>query len=182
MTALVRHGARFTAEFRPWPLDILARLDAYLRQQRELSLCTALCLRVDATSLTFASAGHPLPLLVTDDGVRPVGEAGPVLGAFPDSSWPLHRVELGVDETLLLYTDGVTDTVGADGRFGEHRLTRKMAECGPLAPGELLRCLEVELSRFQSGGQADDTAALALQRVAAAAEMQASLVEGRSDA
>ncbi len=163
MTALVRHGARFVADYAPDPAEILARLDWSLRQQRSLSLCTALCLLIDGERIAFASAGHPLPLLVTDDGVRPVGHAGSMLGAFEDGDWPTHVVGLRPSEVLLLYTDGVTDTVGDAGRFGEQRLYRTMAECGPLAPNELLDCLDKALSRFQVGSQADDTAALALR-------------------
>lgn len=163
MTSLVRHGARFVGEQLPDPAGILARLDAALRRQPSMSLCSALCLRIEADRLCFASAGHPLPLLVTDDGVRALGDAGPVLGAFTDSQWPTHDLVLGPDQVLLLYTDGVTDTVGSDGRFGEQRLRRTTAECGPLAANELLSCIDKALSDYQIGPQADDTAAVALR-------------------
>jgi PAS domain S-box-containing protein len=164
MTSLVRHGARFVGEESPHPERILARLDAALRQQPALSLCSALCLRIQDDQICLASAGHPLPLIVTDDGVRTIGESGSVLGAFIDSDWPTTEFTIQPDEVLLLYTDGVTDTVGKSGRFGEQRLHQTMAECGPLAVEELLTCLDKSLTRFQVGPQADDTAALALRR------------------
>ena len=163
MTSLVRHGARFVGEQLPEPALILSRLDAALRAQPALSLCSALCLRLEEDQICLASAGHPLPLRVTDDGVRVVGTAGPVLGAFADSEWPTEEFVLRPDEVLLLYTDGVTDTVGPEGRFGEQRLLRTTAECGPLAADQLLACLDKALSEFQVGPQADDTAALALR-------------------
>jgi PAS domain S-box-containing protein len=163
MTSLVRHGARFIGEQVPEPAEILRRLHATLAQRSTLSLCSALCVRIEGDHICFASAGHPLPLLVTDDGVRELGRTGPVLGAFPHGEWPTHELALRPTEVLLLYTDGVTDTVGAAGRFGEHRLRRTVAECGPLAPEELLARLERALAEFQQGEQADDTAALALR-------------------
>ncbi len=163
MTSLVRHGARFVADHLPDPAQILARLDRSLRQQPTLSLCTALCMRIDGARVTLASAGHPLPLVVTDDGSRTIGRAGSVLGAFEDGDWPIEEIVLRPNEVLLLYTDGVTDTVGHAERFGEHRLSKTMAECGPLAPADLLGCLDSALSDFQVGAQADDTAALALR-------------------
>ncbi len=166
MTSLVRHGARFVGEQLPDPAGILARLDAALRQQPNLSLCSALCLRIEGDRVCFASAGHPLPLVVTDDGVHSVGDAGPVLGAFPDSEWPTDELTLKPDQVLLLYTDGVTDTVGSTGRFGEQRLRRTTAECGPLPADELLSCIDKALSNFQIGPQADDTAAVALRLAA----------------
>jgi PAS domain S-box-containing protein len=165
MTSLVRHGARFISDHTSDPAEILERLDRSLRQQPALSLCTALCLHIEGSRVVFASAGHPLPLLVTDDGVRPVGQAGSVLGAFEDGDWPTLEVELHPHEVLLLYTDGVTDTVGEAERFGEQRLSVTIDACGPQPPADLLQCLDQALSEFQVGDQADDTAALALRLV-----------------
>jgi PAS domain S-box-containing protein len=163
MTSLVRHGARFVGEELPEPDQILARLDAALRHQPNLSLCSALCMRIEGDHICLASAGHPLPLVVTDDGVRGVGTAGPVLGAFADSEWPIENFVLRADEVLLLYTDGVTDAVGPEGRFGDQRLRRTTAACGPVAAEQLLACIDKALNEFQVGPQADDTAALALR-------------------
>jgi serine phosphatase RsbU (regulator of sigma subunit) len=170
MTSLVRHGARFVGEQLPEPAGILARLHEALRRQPTLSLCSALCLRIEGDHVCFASAGHPLPLVVTDDGVQTVGRAGPVLGAFRDSEWPTDELVMAPDQALLLYTDGVTDTVGSDGRFGEQRLRRTTAECGPLPAEKLLSCIDKALSDFQVGPQADDTAAVALRLAAEPAQ------------
>jgi serine phosphatase RsbU (regulator of sigma subunit) len=167
MTALVRHGARFVGEYAPDPAEVLARVDRALRQQPTLSLCTAVCLRLDGEHITVASAGHPPPLLVTDNGVHPIGRTGAVLGSFEDGEWPTTELTLAANEVLLLYTDGVTDTVGEGDRFGELRLQETVAECGPLAPQQLLKCLDTALSDFQSGAQADDTAAMALRLTSA---------------
>lgn len=175
MTSLVRHGARFVGETEPEPAQILARLDATLRGQGTLSLCSMLCMRIEQDQICFASAGHPLPLLVTADGVRSVGRTGPVLGAFADSEWPTEELCVGTDEVMLLYTDGVTDTVGSDGRFGETRLRQPMADFGPVAPADLLPRLDLALNAFQVGSQADDTAALALRLAPAGTDGRAAL-------
>ncbi len=165
MTALVRHSARMIAEEAPAPEGVLRRLDATLRNQPRLSLCSMLCLRIAGTRVTVSTAGHPLALLIGDDGsVRSVGEPGPLLGAFDDSAWSEATFELGVDEALLLYTDGVTDTVGEHGRFGEDGLLRVAGEAAGRPAEEILARLEDRLAGFQVGAQADDTAALALRR------------------
>jgi PAS domain S-box-containing protein len=165
MTALVRHSARILAEDTAQPARILRRLDATLRNQPQLSLCSVLCLRLCGNRVTLASAGHPLALLIADAGtVRAVGEPGPLLGAFDDADWLETTIDLGEAETILVYTDGVTDTVGESGRFGDDRLRRLAAECAGAPADELLACLDRRLSDFQVGAQADDTAALALRR------------------
>ncbi|MBV8952416.1 MAG: SpoIIE family protein phosphatase, partial [Actinobacteria bacterium] len=79
-----------------------------------------------------------------------------------------RTVPIAPDETLCLYTDGVIDTRGKDGRFGMRRLKRVLSEHAGEPPDRLLSELESALERFQVGAQADDTAALALRPVAPA--------------
>jgi PAS domain S-box-containing protein len=168
MTALVRNSARIVGLETPEPALILGRLDAALRAQPELSLCSLLCLLVRQGHVTLACAGHPLPLLIADCSVESIGRPGPLLGAFADASWLQTSLELTDDQALFLYTDGVTDTVGADGRFGDQRLRELLARRGGGSPAEVLAALDDGLSIFQVGPQADDTAALVLRRGAAA--------------
>jgi serine phosphatase RsbU (regulator of sigma subunit) len=88
-------------------------------------------------------------LIVRDDGrIREVGTAGPLLGTMPDNRWTDRTVTLR-DETVLVYTDGVTDTVGENGRLEEQRLRTLLVEGTSTPPSELLGALEAALSRFQ---------------------------------
>lgn len=162
-TALMRHSARIIAEDQPDPALVLARLNTRLRQEAELSISTALCMRLDPDGLVFSVGGHPLPLVVGPHGARAVGEPGTVLGAFERGTWKNHMLRFGPDDTCLLYTDGVTDTIGETQRFGVDGLEQLLETCGPLAPEQLLYCLDAKLTRFQVGAQSDDTAALALR-------------------
>jgi serine phosphatase RsbU (regulator of sigma subunit) len=72
-------------------------------------------------------------------------------------------VAIEPDETLFLYTDGVTDTRGESERFGVARLRRVLSEHGQATPGRLLAGLERALEQFQRETHSDDTAALALR-------------------
>jgi serine phosphatase RsbU (regulator of sigma subunit) len=166
MTSLVRHGARFLAKQEQTPSAILARLDEALREQSGLSLCSALCVMLQGGRFLMSSAGHPPPLLVRDDGrIREIGGAGPILGGWEGSSWEDREIQVGPDETLLMYTDGVTDTRGEGERFGAVRLRRLVAEHAGASPAKLLYALESALDAFQTDGHADDTGAVALRPV-----------------
>jgi PAS domain S-box-containing protein len=165
LTSLVRHSARIVAEDDPDPAAILARLDRVLRRQPSLSVCSALCLRLRGREVALGAAGHPLPLLVDADSVAIVGRPGTLLGAIEDGRWHNETATVAEGQTLLLYTDGITDTVGADGRFGDDRLHEVAARCGGQPANELLACLDERLNEFQVGPQADDTAALALRLI-----------------
>lgn len=164
MAGLVRHGARFVSQAENRPGAILARLDDALREQRTLSLCTALCVCIHTDHVLVSSAGHPAPIVVRLDGrIREIGGGGPILGLSSGASWPERTVRVSADETVLLYTDGVTDTHGETERFGQHRLAELLIEHSHLSPPELLTELETSLHRFQLGRQSDDTAAVALR-------------------
>jgi serine phosphatase RsbU (regulator of sigma subunit) len=174
MTSLVRHGARFMAKQEHLPSSILARLDEALREQSGLSLCSALCVRLCDDGFVMSSAGHPPPLVVRDDGrIREIGGSGPILGGWDDSSWEDREVRVGPDETLLMYTDGVTDTRGEAERFGAVRLRRLLAQSAGAAPDQLLARLQAALDEFQTEGHADDTGAVALRPAAVDSPMPA---------
>jgi len=164
LTSLVRHGARFLSKYERSPSRILVRLNEALSEQSGLLLCTAVCVRLEREHAVIASAGHPAPLIVRDDGrVREIGAPGPILGAWT-GKWPAEQaVHVAPDETLFIYTDGVIDTLGEHERFGALRLKRLLADHAGRTPDELVSELEAGLVRFQFGAQADDTAALALR-------------------
>ncbi len=177
MTSLVRHGARFLAKQEHTPSGILARLDEALRERPGLSLCSALCVRLESDQFVMSSAGHPAPLLVRLDGrVREIGGSGPLLGGWEGSAWEDRVVPVSPGETLLMYTDGVTDTRGESGRFGASRLRSLLSDHAGAAPQELLSELGAALDRFQADGQSDDTGAVALRPAQARAQADATQV------
>jgi serine phosphatase RsbU (regulator of sigma subunit) len=147
---------------------LLTRLNDALREQSGLSLCSALCARLEPGRLVMSSAGHPPPLIIRDDGrIREIGSPGPLLGGWEGSIWEDRVVAVDPQETVLMYTDGVTDTRGEHDRFGAQRLRRVLKEHAQATPDELLRELQAALDQFQVEGHSDDTGAVALRSLAA---------------
>jgi serine phosphatase RsbU (regulator of sigma subunit) len=164
LTALMRYGARFASRLEPQPAAILRRLDEELRIRPEGVLCTALCARLHERRLAVCSAGHPPAMIVDSEGrVSEAPQAGPLLGAFADANWEQTTIEVGADQLILLYTDGVIETAGANERFGAERLRRLLFEHPRLSPSETLARLEDALTTFSGGVTSDDVAALALR-------------------
>jgi serine phosphatase RsbU (regulator of sigma subunit) len=161
----MRHGARVAARGEPAPASILGRLDEALAEESGRALCTALCLRLAEDHVVISSAGHPPAIIVAQDGrLREVPKPGPVLGAFDDASWPEERVTIDPGELLVMYTDGVIETVGKDERFGTKRLRALLSSQAGNDPKTVLEQLEAALTEFASGVATDDVAALALRR------------------
>ncbi len=164
VTSLLRHGARFASHLEPDPVAIIRRLDEELRRRDDGAMASALCVALHDHSVLVCSAGHPAALFVgADGGVSETVASGPLLGAFADSVWHQQRVPVADGELLLLYTDGVSETVGDHDRFGTERLSEFLTDHAGSAPQPLLQALDAELERFRGGPATDDIAALALR-------------------
>jgi sigma-B regulation protein RsbU (phosphoserine phosphatase) len=71
-----------------------------------------------------------------------------------------RQVQLGPGDTLIMFTDGVTD-LPADGPVeGERRLTEALAKCAGLDAEKVAELLEREVLRRKPGGTRDDMALL----------------------
>jgi PAS domain S-box-containing protein len=159
VTSLVRHTAWAASDFDSRPAGILARVDRALKRRPSLSVCTALCLRISLGRGTLASGGHPLPLHLGAHGVSEVGRHGTLLGAFPAVDWPEVPFQMRPGETLVAFTDGVTDTVGEEEkRFGLSRLKEILADTPNESAMVIRERLVAGLEEFQVGAQVDDTA------------------------
>ncbi|MBW3607899.1 MAG: SpoIIE family protein phosphatase [Actinobacteria bacterium] len=172
LTGLARHTLRTAATLLDDPLHAVKTLNDELLARDDMSLCSVAAVLLcdgDAGTATadVVCAGHPLPLLVRDGEVRAVGEYSPMLGAYAIETWTCTKVDLEPGDVLALFTDGVFDAVGADGRFGEERLARTLA--GATDADDAVARIDAALSAFATGAQSDDTAVLAVQRVAVAA-------------
>jgi PAS domain S-box-containing protein len=174
ITALARYTMRTAALYENRPSGVLARLNDVLRHDGQRHrLCTAVGVKVAAgsTAITVASGGHPAPLLARPGGeVVALGAPGTLLGAFSVGQWTDSEVELQPGETVVLYTDGVTDTRGRDGElFGPERLADLLARIGRLPADAMADAIEQALLDFQDGNQRDDVAFLVLRCVGAVA-------------
>ena len=169
LTSLVRHSGRMAARFDPRPARVLSLINEVLREQPRLSLVTAVCALVetdgDRAQVTVASAGHPLPLRRRPgEPPEPLGGHGVLLGVAGDDDWTETTIEIAPGDTLLFFTDGVTETPGEGSRYGDERLREAMTRAGE-SPEALLGEIERSLREFQVGVTLDDRAMLALRFV-----------------
>jgi PAS domain S-box-containing protein len=166
LTSLARHTARAAALFDSDPVAILSLLNRVLRDHPAPAFLTVVCARLEPSGMvTVGVAGHPLPLRApAAGGAMAIGRHGLLLGAVEEASWTDAPARLVPGDTLVFYTDGVTDTEGAEGRFGEERLARVVADA-PRDPSAMLEALRSALREFHAGTVTDDRAVLALQYV-----------------
>ncbi|EFG65789.1 PP2C family protein-serine/threonine phosphatase [Streptomyces sp. SPB074] len=118
------------------------------------------------THLSFLNCGHPPALLFHGDAPRsldPRTASPPInLAEILGSTYTVERVPFGPGDTLLLYTDGVTETRGPGGVFFPLERWAGRVPAGVM-PRELLRLLHKALLRQSRGKLDDDIACLAVR-------------------
>jgi hypothetical protein len=143
------------------------RLDAALLSQPESTPVSAVCAHLaepqeGRVTARFAVAGHPLPLLLRAGKLREIGRGGTLAGAATRGDWPESVVEFRPGDTVVFYTDGVTEARNEAGLFGGERLAACVRSGSP-DPRELVARLKSELTGFQPPSTRDDTTLLAMR-------------------
>jgi phosphoserine phosphatase RsbU/P len=140
------------------PARILANLNTLFCGRLERQFITAAYVHIDpiAGVITIASAGHPPPILRHNETCEEVIALGVVLGRFRDAEYEQVSRPFVPGDTLVLYTDGVTETTNRSADiWGDERLR---AAIGSESPNPLLAKIiaEVEAWRGVVGPPEDD--------------------------
>jgi len=116
--------------------------------------------------MEICNAGHATPFMLHDGKVRGVQSTGLPLGMFCNSGYEVLSAHLEPGDTLVLYTDGVTDTRdAADQFFGEERLQSILMQHASATPSELLTGVQGSLTAFRGTQPAyDDVTIMAVRR------------------
>jgi phosphoserine phosphatase RsbU/P len=112
----------------------------------------------ETRKVRYSNCGHPPALLLRgDDGLERLGATCTVVGLFDKWDCTLEERELAPGDTILLYTDGVTEAVNGDGEeFGEDRLLEAARQHSQLSLPDLLAAVADQARRFSPHEQADD--------------------------
>jgi len=162
LSALLRTLAPAT----PSPDRLLHELNARFNQANDACMFVTLgcgLLNVQTGRIRYASAGHDPPLLRTCEGtVRQMSvENGPAIGIEAVAHYPLAETFLAPGDTIVAFTDGVTEASAQDGsQFGTDRLAAVLANADDGAPDSLVRTIaEAAASGFRAS---DDFTVLAI--------------------
>ena len=117
--------------------------------------------------LTYANGGHNSPLVVHRDGTSsllPLTQ-GIALGVVPNLRYPQNTVHLSVSDTVVFYTDGVTEAMNNQGEeFGLERLRKLFETSAPPQDPEQANLMVFEAVNAFVGDtpQSDDITCLSL--------------------
>ncbi|PWI45066.1 SpoIIE family protein phosphatase [Streptomyces sp. ICBB 8177] len=175
LTSLTRYTLRAAALHDPEPAAALRTLNAVLHQRYAAGGDPRYCTVVfgiltpggdgEPAGVRLASGGHPPALILRADGHAEYlpTPGGLLVGALPDAPFVTAETTLAPGETMLLYTDGLTEArTGPSGAlYGDDALRAFATHHAPAAPHQLITALTRLLEGFGTGLN-DDTALFTL--------------------
>ncbi len=119
----------------------------------------------DFGNVEICNGGHPAPFHVHTNGVNTIPSATVPVGMFCDQKFSTTRISVVPGESLVIYTDGISEAEGPDGaQYGASALEKALANSRVLGSRDVVnRCMK-ELSAFRDGSpKLDDQALMVLQ-------------------
>ena len=125
-------------------------------------------LDLESSELNYCNAGHNAPVII--DGHQAKEESIPVLpnlplGIEPGFAFTAQAMQLHRDDTLFLYTDGLTEAANKRMElFSENRMMDVLAKVNGLRPQQIVDSILTEVGRFVDGAeQSDDLTMLVIR-------------------
>jgi sigma-B regulation protein RsbU (phosphoserine phosphatase) len=168
--AVTRTLIRATAVPGRRPVEIMNRVNAQLAKENQASLFVTMILGIVDTAtgrMVYGQGGHNPPILVPVQGKPTYEPAGGMpLGVFEDAKFGERDLQLKSGETLLVYTDGVTEAMNqAKDLFGEDRLEKAVTGVADLSPEKIAERVIEQVEGFVlEAERSDDITLLAIQR------------------
>ena len=122
--------------------------------------------------LEYINAGHPSPLLLRNGKLaEPFTEGSTPVGLIPDADYKAACVRLETGDTLVLFSDGVTEAADPDEQlFGIPRLRDALANLQDSPLDHLQKAVFDSVENFTRGASQADDITLLLVRYRAAAQ------------
>ena len=115
-------------------------------------------------TLTFSNAGHLPPLVLRNnkskkESVEMLRPTGAAIGLVEEAEFAEKTIELQKDDLLVLYTDGITETVNLENQeFGRERLIKLIQQVNNAPVKQVVQEIRQGLEEFSEGKPlADDT-------------------------
>ncbi|MEN6623267.1 MAG: SpoIIE family protein phosphatase [Smithella sp.] len=150
--------------------QILYRVNNQLCEGNDMSMfATVFCGIIDTRTgkVEYSSAGHNPPVLCRKSGNTEFLKVQGALavGSFEDTPYIKEILTLGIGDTIVLYSDGVTEAMNKDELiFSEERLLQSLQEVNGQHPDDLLKKILKDVRSYAAGApQSDDITILALQ-------------------
>ncbi|MEJ2229907.1 MAG: SpoIIE family protein phosphatase [Nitrospirales bacterium] len=152
------------------PADCLTHVNHLLCPDNDAAMFVTVfygILNTRSGEFAYSNAGHHLPYLIKYHGslIVPEPTGGMALGVIEEAAFTSHMVNIHPQDSLFLYTDGVTEAINRHGEFYEEsRLELVLTRTQRQSSAEMIQATVDDVRKFAEGTpQADDITALALR-------------------
>jgi serine phosphatase RsbU (regulator of sigma subunit) len=168
LTAVLQGLFAAEAETADGPADVVTRINKGLCRRAVASrFVTAFygLLGRDGV-LRYCNAGHNPPFLIRHGGIDRLESGGTVLGLFEAGSYQTGEERVGVDDLVVLFSDGVTEAENVEGeQFGDERLASCLADVRGRPAKEVLDAVQRGLAAFCGTSAASDDVTVMVVKV-----------------
>jgi serine phosphatase RsbU (regulator of sigma subunit) len=147
--------------------DIVTRVNRELTKSNEFCMFVTLFLGIldlDSGEIEFTNGGHEPPFVIRKNAPHEIltPRHGPPVGVLEDVDYSEDKIVLLPGDSLLIYTDGVTDAENPSGEaFGTSRLESIVSKSSSLASQDVVGEIVDALGRHEDGAdQKDDVTIL----------------------
>ncbi len=167
LTATARSTIRAFAHLDDTPASVLAKSNDVIGEQIEESkFITAVYGTINTTTgrVDLACAGHPLPMFIRERRcLSEQIESHPPLGVIPGQLYETSSHVLELDETILLFSDGLLDARNDSGFLGEEGVRDIVERAGHAPVDATVENLLASAERFAGGRINDDVTIVAIR-------------------
>jgi sigma-B regulation protein RsbU (phosphoserine phosphatase) len=170
-TAMVKCIVRAFAFEASTPSQVLERLNHLLYRTSDVERFVSLfygLLDVEKKELTYANAGHELPLVLRRGSGSPelLVTTGPVLGLDSESRYRQVTTAIGSGDALVLYTDGFTDARRGNSFLQLEGLASLLGEVREETAGHMVESVSQSVAAYSGGALRDDATIVVVKNVA----------------
>jgi phosphoserine phosphatase RsbU/P len=172
LLATMLQGALLAIKMGADPAGVFEHINGFLFEHPEVDRYATVFLGVldRKGQIEFVNAGHPSPILLrAGEGLEPFGEGSFPVGMIPDAKYHVVREQLQPEDTLVLFSDGVTEAEDPGQQlFGAPRLRKALEGQHGKPLDELQKALLDSIRDFVRGASQTDDITLVLLRYRAA--------------
>jgi sigma-B regulation protein RsbU (phosphoserine phosphatase) len=159
------------------PVRVFSHINNFLCEHSEVGKYATMFFGILSRDgdLQYINAGHPSPLLLRrGELAEPFTEGSTPVGLVPDADYTAACVKLQSDDTLVLFSDGVTEATDPDDElFGVPRLREALTGCIDATLDRIQKAVFDSVEKFSRGASQADDITLLLVRYRAAAQTAA---------
>lgn len=115
--------------------------------------------------IEICNAGHNPPLLLSDGNIKPINATGIPIGLFCETVYTVEKFVLKKGDSLLLYTDGLTESLADGVEYGEERVKAMLLKNATCSAGLLVESIRKNNKEYiKNSLLADDLTIMAVKK------------------